>query len=157
MPLCYRRTATAAVLLLSVVFTACSPFKAMEYRGIDNWNLKPVSFSESILSARVSIYNPNKGRVKVKQLQSLVQLGQQQVGELKLDSTFAVPGKTVFTLPLQLKINHANLLKQGLGLADKGTIEYRLTGYIKGKYKGFPGKVPFDYPGSFSLSEMLKK
>jgi LEA14-like dessication related protein len=155
MPICYRPTAVAAVLLLSVVFTACSPFKAMEYRGIDNWNLKPVSFSESILSARVSIYNPNEGRVKVKQLQSLVQLGTQQVGELKLDSTFIVPGKSVFTLPLQLKINPANLLKQGLGLAEKGTIEYRLNGFIKGKYKGLPGKVSFDYAGNFSVREIF--
>lgn len=129
----------------------------MEYRGIDNWNLKPVSFSESILSANVSIYNPNKGTVKVKRLQSVVELAQKPMGELILDSAFAVPGKTVFTLPLQLKINHINLLKSGLNLADKGNIEYKLTGFIKGKYKGFSAKVPFNYPGSFSLSDVMKK
>ncbi len=141
----------------TILLAACQPFQALEYRGVSDWDIKFYTLAESKLSAKVSVYNPNKHAITVKRVEADIQVNGTSWGNYIIDSAFVLPAKDVFTLPLNLKVKNAQLVSGGLNFVNGGQLPFKLIGKVKGKYRGIGAEVPFEHVGNFSDKDIKEK
>lgn len=144
----------AAGLVAIIFLSGCKAFKPIEYQGISDWDIQTQSLLQSKLSARVTVFNPNPGAIKVKKIEASIMVDEKNWGSYTLDSSFTIAGKSSFSMPLAVKVNNMNLISGGLSLSSGKDLPYQLIGSLKGSYRGITATIPFDQRGSFSQKDL---
>ncbi|KRP06946.1 MAG: hypothetical protein ABR95_11410 [Sphingobacteriales bacterium BACL12 MAG-120813-bin55] len=95
---------------------------------------------EATIATNISLYNPNRLTGKVQSGQLEVLLGPSSVGNIVLDTTVRVKGRSAFILPVQFTTTGAQLLN-----ASK---------YAKGFFSG-NAYIPYTVKGDIFIRSML--
>lgn len=144
----------AMFLGIILFFSGCKSIKPIEYQGVSGWEIQPKSLLLSDLTAKVSIYNPNAGSIKVKRIEASILVDEKNWGTYTLDSSFIIGGKSSFDMPVSVKVNNLNIISGGVSLSSGKLLPYQLIGYLKGSYRGITATVPFDQKGFFSKKDL---
>ena len=143
-----------AVITVASFFTGCNPFKSFEYRGVSDWKIQAKSFSESKLSAKINVFNPNKYQVTIKRIEADILVDGAQWSRYQLDSSFVVPAQSEFTFPIALRVKNSSLLTGISKLASGNELPYELKGKIKGTFRSITAEVPFTYGDKFTEEDI---
>src|SRR4051794_16127591 len=103
-------------LLIGFSAMACRKPKELEYRNVQNFKLKHTGVKEAVITADVSMYNPNGFSLKLKDADVALFLNERQVGNVTIDNSSIVPSRDSFSLPVTLALNMANVLPDALQL-----------------------------------------
>lgn len=141
-------------IISSTLLFGCQPFKSLEYQGLSDWNVKPKSFLETKLSAKVSIYNPNKHQIKVRRIEAAIEVDGNLWSNYKLDSIFIVPALDTFSFPIDMMVKNASLISGAMRIGSDKDLPYLLKGKIKGSYRKITAEVPFEYSGRFTENDI---
>ena len=154
MKVTYPTLSILVYTLLILGSWGCNPFKTIEYRGISDWDIKPKSFLESGLSAKIHVFNPNNYKITVKRIEANIEVNGSNWGQYKLDSSFVMPANGEFALPIGLNVKNAQILSGALNLVSGNGVPYQLTGKIKGTYRNLTTEVPFVQKGFLSEDDI---
>jgi LEA14-like dessication related protein len=142
------------LLTSGLFFSSCKSFKPIEYQGVTDWEIQPKSLMSSDLSAKVTVYNPNAGDIKVRRIDASIMVDEKNWGTYTLDSSFVIAGKSSFSMPISVKVNNMNIVSGGVSLSAGKVLPYQLIGSFKGSYRGISATIPFDQKGSFSKNDI---
>ncbi|PVD50212.1 hypothetical protein DC498_21035 [Terrimonas sp.] len=123
----------SSLLLFSLVmsFYSCRQIVAPEYVAIDNIQFGGESFSKTVLSADVKLYNPNKSNLTFKSGSLDIYVDNRLLGHTELDSTIHIAKSDTFTVPIAVNLNMGNVLGNALALGLKDSVLIRLDGNVK--------------------------
>ncbi len=101
----------------------------------------------AILTADAILYNPNKGSLRLKQIDLDILLNGKSAARIDQKLNALIKSKSEFTIPLevQLKITDAGLLDTILSLFGGKKYEIQFVGKVKVSVGGFPVRIPVDH------------
>ena len=97
-----------------------------------------------LLKGDVYFYNPNKTKMKLKDVDVIVLVDGEKSAEVKQHLNFSVPAQSDFSVPItaNLTLKEGGLLNTVFGLLGGKKYEVVFTGYIRIGVHGIAIKVP---------------
>ena len=144
----------AGIILL--LATSCKKPKEPEYLDIENLHVSKAGLSESIVWADIKYYNPNNFDLKLKKANVDVYLNDKYVGHSDLDTLIHIPAKDTFYVPISMKLNLGDFLKNGLQLLLNPEVRFKIEGNARVGKSGIYKNFPVSYEGKQRIDVLLK-
>ncbi|MEO7924682.1 MAG: LEA type 2 family protein [Chitinophagaceae bacterium] len=151
-----RRILIIFSLVLSCLLAGCGSVKEPEFRSIRDLRVSQVGLSESTLFLDMHYYNPNKFGIKLKEAEGDAWLEDKLLGHFFIDTLIHIPAAADFLLPIQLKADMGQLLKNSVALLLNKEVTVRLKGSARFG-KGFVYiRYPILYEGKHKLADLVR-
>ena len=150
----FSRFAKVVALLLLMAWAAgCVQPQSLRYMDIQNFKIKNLGISQSVVSADLKYMNPNNFKMQLKRAEMDIYINRRYMGKSVLDTVINIPKKDSFLLPVSMKVDMAKLLANAVDLLLLHEADVKLEGSVKlgkaGIYKNFPiryeGKQKVDF------------
>ncbi|HTH58493.1 MAG TPA: LEA type 2 family protein [Cyclobacteriaceae bacterium] len=134
----------ALILLLGWMTMSCGPKEPVVFKGVKNITVDMSTDGKPLLKGDVYFYNPNKGKIKLKDIDVVVLVDGERSAEVKQTLDFPVPAQSDFSVPItaRLTLKENGLLNTVLGLLGGKKYDVTFTGYIRLGVHGIGIKVP---------------
>lgn len=132
----------SALVIFSAVWS-CAPKEPVVFKEVKNIAVD-LSDGKPVLRGDVFLYNPNRMKMKLKEINVLVTVDGNPSAEVKHRLDVAVPARADFSVPLvaQLTLKQSGLLDTVVGLLGGRKYEVVFTGYLRIAVHGVTIKVP---------------
>ena len=132
------------VLIFGLALFACVPKEEIIFKGVKNIAIDLSNSGKPVLKADVVFYNPNKVKVKLKEVNVEVFIDGVKSADVKHDLDVTIAGKADFSVPIvaELVLKQTNFLDALVGLLGGKKYEVVFKGYIRINVHGFPVKIP---------------
>lgn len=130
------------VMIVSLLLVSCRQPKDLVYKSVQNFGLQK---GKALMD--ISFYNPNKYKLKVKNVDLDVYLNGARLGKMNVSRPVAVPRMDTFTVPVSMEVDLKNLLPNALQLAFSSDMSVKLQGNVKAGRHGVFKNVPVNYEG----------
>lgn len=139
-----------AALLISV---SCVPKDEVVFKGVKNINVETNQQNEPTLKADALFYNPNKVKMKLKEIYVDVLLNGKPSAQVRQKLKLTIPAESEFSVPVavQLSLKELGLLDTIVNLLGGKKYEIQYTGYVRIVVHGVTIKVPFTYQEQLRL------
>lgn len=146
-----------AAALLLVILSSCGKMKAPEFRGIDNVQMKEINLGSNTVNLYLRYFNPNSFNGKLKWAEGEAWIDSNYLGSFVVDSSFSVPARQEFIVPVKLKISMKNMLTVAAPLLSEKRTEVwlRVEGKAKAGRGGIYKTLPLKYAGKQSIQAPL--
>lgn len=142
---------TAGAIALSILASACSKPKDVEYKGIKDFQVLDFDGDSATLSCQIGYFNPNNFELKVKDIDCNILANDIAIGHYVQDSVTTIAANALHYQPLQLKIGVRPIISNGLQFLTNKSINFK----FKGISKVGRGKFFIKMPINFSKSQKL--
>jgi len=134
-------------LVVAVGLGSCKPKEPVVLREVQIRKLSPGKNGNPILTADAILYNPNKGSVRLKEIDLDILLNGKSAAQIDQKLNAQIKSQSEFTIPVevQLKLNEAGLLDTILSLFGGKKYEIQFTGTLRITVGGFPVKIPVNH------------
>lgn len=135
-------------VFVAMVALACAPKEAVVLREV---HIRSVDLgkdgSSPVLKADAIFYNPNKGSLRLKEIDLDILLNEKPAAKIDQKLDAPIKGRSEFTVPLevQLSLKDAGLLDTILSLFGGKKYNIRFSGKIKVRVGGFPVRIPVEH------------
>ena len=136
---------------------SCRSIKSPDFLSIENPRLESFDMNESTLAMDLHYFNPNKSRLKLKEAEGDAYIDGIMLGHFKMDTLINIPANEEFTLPVKLKVDMKNILKNSITTFLKTEVLIKLDGKAKVGKGSFFIRYPIHYEGKQNISELMKK
>lgn len=144
---------SALVICLLFFASSCQAPKDLIYKDFKNLKLDEVGFGATTLKVDLIYYNPNNFGLQLKYTDLDIYIDNNYLGHSSQDYQITIPKRADFTLPLEVKVDMKNLVKNTFLTLLQKQVTVKITGTVKlGKanvYKSFP--VNYEGVQQFSL------
>ncbi len=153
-----RKTLSLPLLSISLfcVVVSCSKPKEPKYLDFENVHVQKAGLSESIVGADLKYFNPNSFKIQLKEADLDLYVNDKYVGHSRLDTLIHIPALDTFYVPVSMKLNLGDLLKNAVQLFLNPEVKLKITGNAKlgkgGIYKNFP----VSYEGKQRIDVLLR-
>ncbi len=132
------------VICLMVAAFSCKPKEPVVFKGIKNIVVDIGEAGKPILKGDVFFYNPNKLKMKLKDVDVKVMVDGVKSAEVKHQLNVTVPAQADFSVPFvaQLAMKESGLLDTVLGMLGGKKYEVVFSGYVRVGVHGLTFKVP---------------
>lgn len=142
-----------AFCCLTAFLTSCREPRDLEFKEFKNLKIENLNFSDAVLKVDLVYNNPNNFGLQLSSTDLDLYVDSSFLGHSAQNIQVAIPRKGVFTVPLEVKLDIKNLLKNGLNSLFSKQVAVRLLGKVKvgkgGVYKNF--NVDYTSIQNFSL------
>lgn len=142
------------LLFLFLISTGCQP-EQVEFIKIDNPVVLGTEGHYLRVEADAILFNPNKTKGQVKDVDIVVYFKEQQVAHVQETSSVKVGAEEQFVIPLNMMLDiekiQSNWLSNLVSILKEKSIELHFSGYIKIKIHGIGYRVPVDYTERINL------
>jgi len=142
------------LLFLFLISTGCQP-EQVEFIKIDNPAVLGTEGHYIRIEADAILFNPNKTRGKVKEIDIVVSFKEQQVAHVQETSSVQVGAEQQFVIPLSMLLDmekiQSNWLSNLVSILREKSLELHFSGYIKIKIHGIGYRVPVNYTERINL------
>lgn len=146
-----KKSSFSATLLLGLVFCwvfyACQTPKPLEYKDVQRLHMEGMGFKNVTVGMELSLYNPNKFAVTVKEGAVDIYLNGYKLGTTNVSKQFKIPKQETFLMPINLTIEYKNILKNAMDYLTKDQVTVKVNGVIKAGKGGIYINVPINYEG----------
>lgn len=144
----------ALCLALLVFFaTSCQAPKDLVYRDFKNLKVEKLGFGATTLKLDLIYYNPNNFGLQLAYTDLDIYVDDTYLGHSAQDYQITIPRLAEFTLPLEVKVDMKNVLKNALSTLLGKEVLIKVTGKVRlGKanvFKTFP--VTYEGKQKFSI------
>ena len=145
------------VLLLFIGVCSCKAPKDFVYVETRNFKMKDCGFDKTTLSMDLRLYNPNKFRCQIKDVDIDVYMNGNSLGKMNAAGKYPFPKLDTASLPVSLNISMKNILPNAFQLlTGGGEVTIKLKGAVKGGRHGLYITVPVDYEGKQDIMSCFK-
>lgn len=137
--------AFCAVILFQT--PACKQPEIPTYQALENFRLEKVGMRESVVSADLKYYNPNRYDLQFKRANLSLWVNNKAVGNTVLDTLIRIPKLDTFYIPVQMKVDLRQLLGNALTLLTNNEMDIKVNGTIRMGRSGVFMNLPVDYQG----------
>jgi LEA14-like dessication related protein len=136
-----------------IIATSCQAPKDLVYRDFKNLKVEKLGFGATTLKIDLIYYNPNNFGLQLKYTDLDIYIDDNYLGHSAQDYQITIPRLAEFTLPLEVKVDMKNILRNALSSVLGKEVMVKVTGSVKlGKanvYKTF--KVNYEGKQKFSV------
>lgn len=143
----------AAILAMGGL-SSCAPTKPIEFRTIRNISVELDNTGEPLLRGEAVLYNPNKLRMKLKEVKLQITLDGKQSATVDQKPNLVIPSVSEFPVFVEA---HLSLKEQG-GLMNTmldffGGRRYQVlyTGFVRVRVHGVRIKIPVEFKNELRL------
>jgi LEA14-like dessication related protein len=132
----------------ALIFSACQSAKNIsepEFRDISDVRLIDVGLLKTTAGANMIYYNPNDVGIKLSSARGDVFVDNAYFGSFELNEEVQVRKRSEFILPVTLKIDNINAVKNQGDLYKKKEALVRIEGHAFVKKAGFSKEIPIRY------------
>ncbi len=139
--------ALSVFFLLALLTICCVPREQVILKAVENVELIPGSGEDLMLKAEARFYNPNKARLKLKNIQIDVWVDGKQSARIDQRLNTLIKARSEFTIPLEVKVSlkEIGLMDALMGLLGGKKFEIHYVGNVKLAAHGIPVTVPVDH------------
>lgn len=138
--------------LLILILAGCGKLEEPEFKKLDNFGLKKLSFSEAVVGFDARYYNPNNFSVAVKEAVLDVYINETFLGKFNQPLQVDVQNKAEFSIPLEgtvsiekaLGMNLQNLVGKEVMVEARGSVKLGKAGVFINKDIDYKGKHVLD-------------
>ena len=134
--------------MMMLVAAACkAPKENIVLRGISIKSVEPEADGNSLLKADAIFFNPNSGRIRLKEIVIDVMLDGKKAANVDQQLNSLITGNSEFTVPLEIHLNlkEIGLMDTILSLFGGKKYGIQYVGKIKASVRGFPVSFPVDF------------
>ncbi len=135
----YLHHYVVALIFSLLMLTSCTITKPLEYGGYENLRIANVS-TDPTVNVDVKLYNPNPVGVKIKAVSMMLEVDDNNIGNIDLDESVKIKSNQEFTLPFTFSST----------LPQLGTL---VTPALKNFFTG--GEIPLKLSGTFTLQKFF--
>ena len=135
------RTVAGAAILLA----GCGQPKALVFKDVRNFRLHSIKLTEPIFGADVRFYNPNKYPLVLKHADVDIYINSKLAGKVSFDSTFTIPKRDTFSLPVTLDVTKNGAFNNALQLLMKKDLLIKLQGSARAGRGTALINIPINY------------
>jgi LEA14-like dessication related protein len=141
-----------ATLILMVAFS-CVPKEEVLFKGVKNISVEMGEQNEPLLKADALFYNPNKERMKLKEIYVDVMVDGKASAQVRQKLKLSIPAESDFSVPVaaQLSLKELGLLDTIVNLLGGKKYQIQYKGYVRIAVHGVTIKVPFTYQEELRL------
>ncbi len=141
-----------ATLILMVTFS-CVPKEEVVFKGVKNISVEMGEQNEPLLKADALFYNPNKERMKLKEIYVDVMVDGKPSAQVRQKLKLSIPAESDFSVPVaaQLSLKELGFLDTIVNLLGGKKYQIQYTGYVRIAVHGVTIKVPFTYQEELRL------
>lgn len=152
MPYSTFRIFHVPVALLTILLTACSAPKPLEYRDFKNFKVDKLGFGASTVRMELVYFNPNNIGLQLKRTDLDIFVEGTYLGHTSQEWQITVPKKREFAIPIKIDVDMKNIFKNGWNVLTKQEVTVKVTGKVKvGKANVF-ASYPVSYEGKHQVS-----
>jgi len=132
---------------------SCVPKDEVVFKGVQNINIETNQQNEPILKANALFYNPNKVKMKLKEIYVDVLVNGKPSAQVRQNLKLSIPAESEFSVPVaaQLSLKELGLLDTIVNLLGGKKYDIQYTGYVRIAVHGVTIKVPFTYQEQLRL------
>jgi LEA14-like dessication related protein len=145
-----------AGIALLLLFSSCTKPKEPVYLDFQNLHVQKAGLSESVVRADVRCFNPNSFNLRLKKAELDVFVNDKYVGHSTLDTLIHIPALDTFYVPITLKLNLSNFLKNAVQLFLNPEVKLKVQGKAKVGKSGFYKNFPVSYEGKQRIDVLLR-
>ncbi len=132
---------------LAVSLFSCVPKEEVVFRGVKDIAIETNAQNEPELKAEALFYNPNKERMKLKEIYVDVLVNGKPSAHVRQKLKLTIPAQSEFSVPVsaQLSLKELGLLDTIVNLLGGKKYDLQYSGYVRIAVHGVTIKVPFAY------------
>jgi LEA14-like dessication related protein len=142
-------------VLVSLLFLAlsCVPKDEVVFKGVKNITVEANQQGEPILKADALFYNPNKAKMKLKEINADVLVNGKPAAQVRQKMKISIPAESDFSVPVaaQLSLKELGLLDTIVNLLGGKKYDVQYSGFVRIAVHGVTIKVPFTYKEQIRL------
>jgi len=140
----FKKPISSFAVIFCLALFACVPKEEIVFKGVKNIVVDLSNSGKPVLKGDVDFYNPNKVKVKLKEVNVEVFIDGVKSADVKHDLDITIAGQSDFSVPIvaELVLKQTNFLDALVGLLGGKKYEVVFKGYIRIKVHGFPVKIP---------------
>jgi len=132
------------MILYCLAVFACVPKEEIVFKGVSDIVVDVSAAGKPVLKGNGYFYNPNKVKMKLKEVNVEVFVDGKKSANVKHDLDVAIAGQSDFSVPIvaELALQQSNFLDAVIGLLGGKKYEVVFKGYIRVRVHGITIKVP---------------
>ncbi|MBR2771975.1 MAG: LEA type 2 family protein [Bacteroidales bacterium] len=141
------KTRLTIICLLTVLLQSCGNIMPPEFAGINAIDVTEIRLSQITVRVNVTVYNPNRHRITVKNADIDVAMRDIRAGKLLIGEPITVDARSHANCDFTLKLSTAETFRAGISAADElfaKNGEIKFTGTAEGEYGIFKRKLDID-------------
>lgn len=142
------KTLSTILVAATLIFASCQSAKNVsepEFRDISNVRVIEVGLLKTTAGANMIYYNPNNFGIQLSSARGDVYIENTYFGSFELDQEVGVRKRSEFVLPVTIKIDNINALKDQGNILKKKEALVRIEGFAFVKKAGFSREIPIKY------------
>lgn len=145
---------SSVTILYCLTLLACVPKEQIVFKGVKDIAVDMSDSGKPVLKAEVYFYNPNKVKMKLKEVNVEVSVDGSKSADVKHELDVAISGESDFSVPIvaQLSLKQNNLLDAVVGLLGGKKYEVIFKGYIRVRVHGITIKIPVSQKQELKLN-----
>jgi LEA14-like dessication related protein len=128
-----------------VALSSCKQPKELVYEGMGNFSIKQAGAKQTTLSMNISLYNPNKYKLKLKSADVDAFLNGNHIGKMNVTDAYELAASDTTSLPVMLNVDLQNILPNALQILLNREVTIKLTGKIIAGRHGVYISLPVNY------------
>jgi len=142
------------LFLLVTLLSSCKVFKVPEYKDFRNLKISRIGLKESTMTMELVYHNPNKFAFDIKKSDLDIYVDGLYLGKSVSDSLIHVDKKSDFILPVSLRTDMKNIIKNAWNMLSHKSVLVQAKGTVNAGTIGFFKTFNVDYEGRHELSLM---
>lgn len=122
------------------------------YTGMGNFKLSTIGKDQSMISLRLNYFNPGKSKARLKKAEGDAWIDGTYLGHFTTDSMIKIAAKTPFSVPVSLKVDMKNAVKNFAAAILNPDVTLKIDGKAKIGRNGFFIHYPIHYEGKQNIS-----
>ena len=142
------KTLSTILVAFALIFSSCQSAKNVsepEFRDISDIRLIDVGLLKTTAGANMIYYNPNNFGINLSSARGDVYVENVYFGSFELNQEVRVSKRSEFILPVTLKIDNINALKDQGNILKKKEALVRIEGFALVRKSGFSKEIPIRY------------
>ncbi len=144
----FNRTISIFIFgLLGFGIFSCTPKEEIVFKGVENIEVQMDESNEPLLTAEAFFHNPNKVRMKLKEINIDVLVDGKLSAKVRQDLKLTIPANDDFSVQLnaRLSLKELGLLDTIINLIGGKKYEIQYLGFVRVAVHGITVKVPVKY------------
>lgn len=139
--------------LLGAILFACVPKEPVVFKGVKNIAVDISNSGSPVLKADANFFNPNKVKMKLKEINVEVIVDGVKSADVKHDLDVVIEGQADFSVPLVAQLTlKQNLLDAVVSLLGGKKYQVVFKGYIRVHVHGITIKIPVSQSQELKLN-----
>ena len=147
----------SGLMFLILLFMSCNKLQEPQFRRVENFGVKNVTFQDATVGLAITYFNPNGFGLAVKEADIDLYVDTVYIGKFTQPNTIDVSAGSEFSIPIEGKISWKQITKSGLHKQAGKEVLVKANGKVKvGKAGVFVNK-DIQYSGKHKLDLDLLK